>query len=479
MSEAGPSAMGPRRLSGLLSLALVALAYFVSAKLGLRLAYLHPSATPVWPPSGIALGALLVLGYRMWPAIWAGAFLANVTTAGSVATSLGIGVGNTAEALAGAWLVNRFASGRRAMERSPDILKFALLAAGASTTLSATIGVASLAAGGFVAAGTHPAVWVTWWLGDAVGDLMVAPLILLWCTEGAWRWTLVEAGEAVLVLVAVVTAGLLMFGGALSPYPVSFLCLPLLIWPAFRLGPREAATSAVVLAAIAVDGTLKGFGPFAQRSPNESLLLLQSFLGVSTLTATAVAGVVAERKRLQARLLHLADYDSLTEVLTRRRFNEELGHQIAKARRYVTSAAVLFVDLDGFKSINDRLGHAAGDQVLVGVARLLRGRLRDSDLLGRLGGDEFAILLPRADRGQAVAVAEQLLSAIGSHVTIAEGRSIGTGASIGIALVPEHGTTCEELLAHADAAMFQAKAAGRNLCRVYALEGRDPQHGGA
>ena len=354
------------------------------------------------------------------------------------------------------------------------ILNFALLAAGASTTLSATLGLASLSAGGLVEPGTHGKVWITWWLGDAVGDLMVAPLVLLWCSDRGKRFTLAETAEAAVVLLVIVLAGLLMFGGALSPYPVAFLCLPLLLWPAFRLGPREAATGAAVLAAIAVDGTLKGFGTFAQRSPNESLLLLQSFLGVSTLTATAVAGVVEERKRLAARLAHLADYDSLTDVLSRRRFREELSRQLASAGRYVTPAALMFVDLDDFKSINDRLGHAAGDQVLVSVARLLRGRLRDSDLMGRLGGDEFAIWLPRADRSQAVTVAEQLLKAIASHATVAGGKSIETGASIGIALVPEHGTTVEELLAHADAAMFRAKAAGRNHCRVYAPDGRHP-----
>jgi diguanylate cyclase (GGDEF)-like protein len=191
-------------------------------------------------------------------------------------------------------------------------------------------------------------------------------------------------------------------------------------------------------------------------------------MGVCSLTAIAVAAVVAERKRLEARLHHLADYDSLTEVLSRRRFKEELAHQLAKALRYDSPAALLFVDLDDFKSINDRLGHAAGDRVLASVARLLRGRLRESDVMGRLGGDEFAVLLPRADGRQATAVADQLVKEIGAHAAVIDGQRIVTGASIGIAMIPDHGTSADDLLAHADTAMFAAKAAGGRCCRTYA-----------
>ena len=114
---------------GVPSLALLTVVYFAAAKLGLQVAYLNPSATPVWPPTGIALAALLVLGYRASPAIWLGAFLANLATTGSLVSSAGIAVGNTVEALAGAWLVNRFAGGRHAVERSADLFKFAVLAA--------------------------------------------------------------------------------------------------------------------------------------------------------------------------------------------------------------------------------------------------------------------------------------------------------------------------------------------------------------
>src|SRR5436305_13456721 len=128
-----------RRFSAAMVFATLTLVYFVAGKLGLRLAFLHASASPVWPPAGVALGALLVLGYRTWPAIFVGAFLVNVTTAGNFETSLAIGTGNTMEALCGAWLVNRFPAGLDRFDRSKNVFKFAFVAV-ASAVVSPTIG---------------------------------------------------------------------------------------------------------------------------------------------------------------------------------------------------------------------------------------------------------------------------------------------------------------------------------------------------
>src|SRR5260370_6669911 len=133
-----------RFLRDLAVLAALTGTYFVAGKLGLKLASVHASATAVWPCTGIALAGLLIFGYRVWPAILAGAFLVNLTTAGSVATSIGIAVGNTLEPVVGCYLVNRVAGGRRAFERAQDIFKFAFLAAMVSTTISATVAVTTL-----------------------------------------------------------------------------------------------------------------------------------------------------------------------------------------------------------------------------------------------------------------------------------------------------------------------------------------------
>src|ERR1044071_8981806 len=168
-----------RSSSRLLLISIVTLVYFIVGKFGLMLASFHASASPVFPSAGIALAALLVLGYRVWPAIFIGAFLVNVTTAGDVATSLAIATGNMLEALAGAWLVIRFAQGKNFCERPVDVFKFAVVAA-TSTVISASFGVTSLAVAGFADWTHYSAIWVTWWLGDVTGDLVFSPLVLLW-----------------------------------------------------------------------------------------------------------------------------------------------------------------------------------------------------------------------------------------------------------------------------------------------------------
>src|SRR6266481_6953409 len=161
-------------------LAGLAVLYFFAGKVGLRLAIVHPSATAVWPGTGIALAAILLLGPRVWPGIFLGAFAVNLTTAGSILSSLGIASGNTLEAVIGAYLVMRFANGRKVFDRAEDIFKFALLACILATTVGASAGAASLFLTGFSRAMQLEQLWLTWWLGDMTGAILVTPCFLLW-----------------------------------------------------------------------------------------------------------------------------------------------------------------------------------------------------------------------------------------------------------------------------------------------------------
>jgi signal transduction histidine kinase len=283
---------------------LLLVVYFAAGKFGLaNFAVIHPSAAAVWLPTGIALAALLLGGMRLTPAVFVGALLVNVTTSGSVVSSVGVALGNTLEAVIGATLVTRFASGRGAFSSAAGLLKFTLLAGFLSTTVSASIGVASLLLGGEAAQVDSPAIWFTWWLGDAAGAVLVTPLIVLWWTNRAWAgWTARTAAEAVLLLAAIgFVGGMTFFHPALARYPLAFLSLAPLVWAALRFGPREIATAVVVLAAVATAATAAGRGPFAVGTPNESLLVLQAFLVLMAMTALPMGALTVERRALLER----------------------------------------------------------------------------------------------------------------------------------------------------------------------------------
>jgi integral membrane sensor domain MASE1 len=233
----------------------------------------------------------------MWPGIFAGAFLANLTTAGTAATSLGIALGNTLEAIAGGWVLNRLGGGRHALEGVRSIAIFVPLVALGSTAISATFGVTSLHLGGFVP--DYSATWLTWWLGDMVSDLIIAPLLLIWSTKRFSYLMPLRLLELSLALGFLILIAQMVFHGwfKLKNYPLEYLAIPPLLWTAFRFTHHGASLSAFILSAIAISGTVGGFGPFALPDPNESLLLLQLFMGTMAVTGLVLAVVVAEREQ--------------------------------------------------------------------------------------------------------------------------------------------------------------------------------------
>jgi signal transduction histidine kinase/ActR/RegA family two-component response regulator len=305
MEPKGIGTMQSRRFSGLPLIVVFAIIYLIAGKIGLHLASLHASASPVWPPAGIALAAMLLLGYRAWPAIFIGAFVVNLTTAGTVGTSLAIATGNTLEAVAGAWLVNRFAGGRNVFDRPQGVFKFALAVA-ISAVLSPVFGVTSLALEGFADWTKYGAIWFTWWLGDVTGDLIFTPLVLLWGIRWKITWKEEEAIEVGVLLLSLTLLSAVVFGGWLQistkNYPIAFICGPIVIWTAFRFTQRETAMGIFILSVIAVWGTVHGFGPFAGQSENQSLLTVQSWTAVLAITAMALSAGMAERRRIEEKL---------------------------------------------------------------------------------------------------------------------------------------------------------------------------------
>ncbi len=176
----------------------------------------------------------------------------------------------------------------------------------------------------------------------------------------------------------------------------------------------------------------------------------------------ALQAEIAERKRLESQVVYLATHDPLTGLFNRHCFQEELKRQLAEARRYGCHRALFLLDVDYFRDVNNSLGHFAGDELLVRLAGLLRERLRETDFVARMGGDSFAILLLQTDEHQARIVADHLLEAVRGHSMMAAGQAISVTASIGIVLIPAHGTAAAECLARTELALLQAKGNGRN-----------------
>lgn len=441
-----------RRVAVLFGLALI---YYFAARLGLRFAYINSSVTTIWPPAGIALAAFVLYGYRVWPAILIAAFLANVSTTGVVLPSIGIAIGNTLEGLVAAYLVNRFARGGRVFDRVRDILRFTLLAALVSTTISASIGVLSLVLGGLAAWSEAPRIWLTWWLGDAVGDIVIAPALILWIgVKPLPAWTRAQVIEAIALLLVTAGVAYATFGGVFPErhYPLTVLLWPTMIWVAFRFGPREAATLMLLVSGIAIARTLSGVGPFSDYSTNESLVLLQVWTGITAVTSLVLAAVVAAQRDIQGTWRELAVTDPLTGLANHRQLINALEAEIRRSRRTAQPLAVVLLDLDGLKQINDRHGHLAGSLAIRRVAEALLGSCRATDTAARFGGDEFALVLPETGEAAAWHVARGVVDRL---ATDAEKPNLSI--SVGVAVYPGHGETVEALLNAADVALYETK----------------------
>src|SRR6266446_6988383 len=280
---------------------IVAAVYFLAAKLGLSLAFLNASVSPVWPPTGVAIAIVFWLGYRAAPGIFLGALLANsLLTNVPFATTSGIAIGNTLEAIIAVYLLRRFVGSRSPFNRVMVVLKFLLFSVIFSTAISATIGTLSLCLGGAATWSNFGWLWLTWWSGDGVGALVVAPLILTWVEPPIERWSgrRWAEGAALLIALWILSATIYtdLFLRSAAGRPWGHVTIPLLLWAAFRFGPRGVATTIATFSAIAIWGTVHGRGGFAVYNANDALLYLQAYVADLAITTLLLAAIISERK---------------------------------------------------------------------------------------------------------------------------------------------------------------------------------------
>jgi signal transduction histidine kinase len=292
----------------------VAVLYLLTGVVGLSLALPHGAVSPVWPPAGIAFAAVLLRGNRVWPGIWCGSFLINlwvVTHANhplslvTIIMASGVAAGSTLQALLGLRLIRWSVGPGSPLDRAQDVFRFVGISA-LSCTIAASVGVTSLCLGSVSPWTEFVYEWWTWWLGDSVGVMVVAPLLLTWETRSHTPWKLTRVVESLVVLVLLVSLGQVVFGewlrAGIGRYSLTFTLIPFIVWAAFRFGQRGVATVCLVLSGIAIAGTIHGFGPFARETLNESLLLLQTFMAITTVTGLVLAAVLTERERIEQAL---------------------------------------------------------------------------------------------------------------------------------------------------------------------------------
>jgi len=294
-------------------LAVVAVLYYATARLGLGLAFENTNISPLWPPAGVALAAMLVWGYKMWPAIALAALVANlqnylavgVPLSQALPVSLLLMAGNTVEVFAGAWMVRRVKPEGRWFEHPTGVVQFMGLGA-LSCVIGATVGASTVFASKLGQPNDWSYLWWTWWTGDTAGVHMITPLAVAWSQRLDWGLLRERRNEFCGVLLGLTAVSWGIFGPGeliVQPvYPLAYLLLPFLVWAALRFGRSGATVCLVTGLGIAVWGTTHGHGPFHMASLNESLLLLQTFMSVVAMTVLVLMGTQIEQHQAQEKL---------------------------------------------------------------------------------------------------------------------------------------------------------------------------------
>lgn len=300
----GKSGQAAVQRTSMLTVMVVAATYFYVGLIAKSLASLPGDITAVWPSSGIALAAVLLWGDRVWPGVALGSFIINVSTykltMASILTGLTLGIGEALEMLLGATLINRFAKGRHLLDRSVDVFLFAAIVL-VSSLVNSTIGTTTICLSGKAPWIAYGEIWWTWWTSVVVGKLLLTPVLVAWLKKPQHLprpsgQQVVESGLMLLVTIAIAK---IAFGGG---YPVEYMLMPVLVWSAFRFGQRGSTLLIALVSAIAILGTVNGFGSFAGEPLTESLLLLQSFVSVIAITTLVLSAMVVEREQDRARL---------------------------------------------------------------------------------------------------------------------------------------------------------------------------------
>ncbi len=282
--------------------------YFITAKAGLSLSPVSGFATLVWPPTGIALATLFIFGKRLWPGVFLGAALVNLVTGASPLVAVGIGVGNTLEAVAGAYILHKL-DFRRQLDRIKDIVLLVIIAACLSTLISATIGTTSLLIGNTIILSSYGHTWLAWWIGDMLGAIIAAPIIFVWIKKYHLGLKRKQWIEAIIISVTFLSVAFIIFEDIITKssglQSAPYLLFPFLIWATLRFSVRLIVLFNATLAAVTVYAAIHSYGPFVGDTVSDRLFSSQLFIGVTAVTFLFLSAAMAERRHAQATTMEL------------------------------------------------------------------------------------------------------------------------------------------------------------------------------
>lgn len=476
-------------------LLLLPLLFFLGAKLSLVFAVTPEVLVMLWIPNSIILAVLLHgrgRPYAVLAALIIGAEIAADTPTFSLAEAALFGCVNILEVATAYMLLRRWKFDAR-FASPVDILKFVIAAPLVAAFLSSAGGAAVYTLfRGVTTPFTELAT--VWWFSDGTGLLILTPLVLsIWPPAplideepAALHW---YDGAAMVIAIAIFGAFILSHERMFHGVPVrAFLLFPPVLYVAARFSMRITTAMVFAAAVILLFVTKNGQQPFGNVSIRETVLSAQELLFIMATTSFAIAALLSQHRRTaqelelrvtertaelsatMAKLQQIAVTDSLTGLLNRRALYDALRHELVRSERYSHPLAVIVFDVDHFKSVNDRHGHAAGDEVLRHVASIATKVIRNTDTVARYGGEEFVVVAPETDLPNALRLAERLRTALrSSDIPLDQDATLSVTASFGVALLQPGEHSPDNVLRRADQALYAAKAAGRD--RVEA-EGR-------